>query len=212
MKSRGTVMLRSRRVFIQTSLSGSVGYRSNRPAFSLCLLISLKNISHSRTRPSRAVVSYACRCHLPRHMAPPTSVALYPALCPLGCRAVLHPSPCPLQLARVAPLLLHAALCPVLHVCRGAARVLPTSSFPTIRLWLLLTPWPPRHVTLARICCNDSACCKHMFQVLDVSEVCCNCFIWMLQVDRGCCICCKCFRGLFKMFHIFEMYVASILI
>jgi hypothetical protein len=65
--------------------------------------------------------------------------------------------------------------------------------------------------------------------VSSVSEICCGCFEWMLQVNQDICIYCKCFRGMlqvfqrhvasvseacckrmFKIFHLFQIYVASV--
>jgi hypothetical protein len=79
--------------------------------------------------------------------------------------------------------------------------------FPTRRSWPLSTLWPSRCATSARRSCDESACLK-----------CFRCFRCMLlrmdvaKVDQGYCICCKCFIGLFKTFHLFQMYVASVLI
>jgi hypothetical protein len=40
----------------------------------------------------------------------------------------------------------------------------------------------------------------YISSVSDVSEACCNYFIWMLQSRVGCCTCWKCFRGMLQEF------------
>jgi hypothetical protein len=83
-------------------------------------------------------------------------------------RAMLHlpPRPRPLQLTACrAPAATHCDSSP------AHAEVLP---FPTRRSCPLSTPWPLRCATSAMRCCDE-------LHVASVSEVCCNCFIWILQ-------------------------------
>jgi hypothetical protein len=82
----------------------------------------------------------------------------------------------------------------------------------------LLRPPPLRQVPLPRQfavpltpCCAENACYKHMFPVFQR---------YIANVPYGCCKgrfgCCTCCNGytrnsLFKMFHLFETFVASVL-
>jgi hypothetical protein len=53
--------------------------------------------------------------------------------------------------------------------------------------------------------CAHRRCC--VSSVSTVSDLCFNCFIWMLQVDLGCRICCK---PMFQVFQVFQTYVSSV--
>jgi hypothetical protein len=141
------------------------------PAQHTCFLyaspISLSNISPTPCSPMACC--YAMRSRLPSSPLRTASHAVrlsHPAsrstrVAPPS-RTALHPPPCQLQLA----------------IRRDAAGVLLTPPFPTRRSWSLSTPWTPWHATSARRCCDESECCKRMFQMFQTfSEVCCNCFI-----------------------------------
>jgi hypothetical protein len=193
-------MLRSRHPSVRTPFFRPTRYRLNRPAFSLCLPISLSKISSTPVLAHRMLLCHALAAaifrvghHILRCAAPLSSAAL-------------HPLPCSLQLPA------HRAPCPIPP--RAEATMTRRRSSPEG-----CGHYRRRGYYDTRPLQGDVAMKAH---VASVCFKCFRCFRGVLQlfhmnvakVDRGCCtcyICCKCFRGMLQVFQRFVQNVSSVL-
>jgi hypothetical protein len=134
-------MLTSRRSSVRPPLYRPARYWANRAASSLCVSISLKNISRSRARPSRVAMSCARCGRLPRHAPHPTSRGSLIQRCAAPPSHIV-PTPSP-----------HCARSSSLHAAQ------PSPVYADVLLGCC------RRATSARTCSDESACCKRTFQV-----------------------------------------------
>jgi hypothetical protein len=157
------------------------------PAQQACFLsvsfhLSLKNISHSRARPSRAAASCARCCHLP-YCAPSVTA-------PCSSPATLAPAPCTLRPAAACRAPSHARAEVLLECCRH--RRSPPEGRGRCRHPGRRDVQPQQGDVAMKA--HVASVCSSVTFLRYVAIVSTN----VAKADRGCCICCKCFRDKFQ--------------